>query len=62
MIPSLTQAALIHRGTDRFSHEDLLKYINIYNTTSPSYLLMLSIEAGLAYMDREGRSELKVKT
>lgn len=58
MIPSLTQAALIHRGTDRFSHEDLLKYINIYNTTSPSYLLMLSIEAGLAYMDREGRSEL----
>lgn len=58
MIPSLTQAALIHRGTDRFSHDDLLKYINIYNTTSPSYLLMLSIEAGLAYMDREGRSEL----
>lgn len=58
MIPSLTQAALIHRGTDRFSHEDLLKYINIYNTTSPSYLIMLSIEAGLAYMDREGRSEL----
>lgn len=59
MIPSLTQAALIHRGTDRFSHEDLLKYINIYNTTSPSYLVMLSIEAGLAYMDREGRIELK---
>ena len=62
MIPSLTQASLIHRGTDRFSHEDLLKYINIYNTTSPSYLVMLSIEAGLAYMDREGRSELKKRT
>lgn len=62
MIPSLTQAALIHRGTDRFSHEDLLKYINIYNTTSPSYLVMLSIEAGLAYMDREGRSELIKRT
>lgn len=62
MIPSLTQAALIHRGTDRFSHEDLLKYINIYNTTSPSYLLMLSIEAGLAYMDREGRNELIKKS
>lgn len=58
MIPSLTQAALIHRGTDRFSHEDLLKYVNIYNTTSPSYLVMLSIEAGLDYMDREGRNEL----
>ena len=58
MIPSLTQAALIHRGTDRFSHKDLLKYVNIYNTTSPSYLVMLSIEAGLAYMDGLGRSEL----
>ena len=58
MIPSLTQAALIHRGTDRFTHQDLLKYVNIYNTTSPSYLVMLSIEAGLAYMDGLGRSEL----
>ena len=59
MIPSLTQSAIIHRGTDRFSHEDLLKYINIYNTTSPSYLLMLSMEAGLKYMDEIGRSEIK---
>lgn len=59
MIPSLTQTALIHRGTDRFSHEELLKYVNIYNTTSPSYLFMLSIEAGLKYMDEVGRYELK---
>lgn len=59
MIPSLTQSAIIHRGTDRFSHEDLFKYINIYNTTSPSYLLMLSMEAGLKYMDEIGRSEIK---
>lgn len=59
MIPSLTQTALIHRGTDRFSHEELLKYVNIYNTTSPSYLFMLSIEAGLKYMDEVGRYELQ---
>lgn len=62
MIPSLTQSAIIHRGTDRFSHEDLLKYINIYNTTSPSYLLMLSMEAGLKYMDEIGRSEIKIES
>lgn len=59
MIPSLTQTALIHRGTDRFSHEELLKYVNIYNSTSPSYLFMLSIEGGLKYMDEVGRHELK---
>ena len=59
MIPSLTQTALIHRGTDRFSHEELLKYVNIYSTTSPSYLFMLSIEAGLKYMDEVGRYELQ---
>lgn len=62
MIPSLTQTALIHRGTDRFSHEELLKYVNIYNTTSPSYLFMLSIEAGLKYMDEVGRIELQKRT
>lgn len=59
MIPSLTQTALIHRGTDRFSHDELLKFINIYNSTSPSYLFMLSIEAGLKYMDEVGRLEIK---
>lgn len=62
MIPSLTQSALIHRGTDRFSHEELLKYINIYNTTSPSYLFMLSIESGLKYMDEKGRQELEKRS
>lgn len=62
MIPSLTQSALIHRGTNRFSHEEILKYVNIYNTTSPSYLFMLSIEAGLKYMDEKGREELKKRS
>lgn len=62
MIPSLTQTALIHRGTDRFSHQELLKYVNIYNSTSPSYLFMLSIEAGLKYMEEVGRSELEKRT
>ena len=62
MIPSLTQTALIHRGTDRFSHQELLKYVNIYNSTSPSYLFMISIEAGLKYMDEVGRCELEKRT
>ena len=62
MIPSLTQTALVHRGTDRFSHEELLKHVNIYNSTSPSYLFMLSIEAGLKYMDEVGKIELKNRT
>lgn len=59
MIPSLTQTALLHIGTDKFSYREILKYINIYHSTSPSYLLMLSIEAGIKYMDEVGRDELK---
>jgi len=59
MIPSLTQSAILHVNSDKFTYRQALNYINIFHSTSPSYLLMLSIEQGLKYMDEIGRYELK---
>lgn len=61
-IPSLTQTALLHLNSDKFTRREVLDHINLYHTTSPSYLLMLSIEAGIDYMDERGRIEILNRT
>ncbi|MET3616956.1 lysine decarboxylase [Peptoniphilus olsenii] len=57
-IPSLTQSAILHLNTEEFTKKDVLKYINLFHTTSPSYLMMLSIEAGINYMLKNGKIEI----
>lgn len=58
MIPSMTSTALIHVNTDKVSHEMILKYMNLYLTTSPSYYFMISQEEGLDFMEREGKERM----
>lgn len=58
-LPSLTQTSLIHLGTDRVDPYRLKRASALYQTTSPSYLFMTSIENAIAYMDsKKGRSAL----
>lgn len=57
-IPSFTQTALLHLNSDKFTRREVMDHINLYHTTSPSYLLMLSIEAGIKYMEEIGRDEI----
>jgi arginine/lysine/ornithine decarboxylase len=43
-LPAFTQSALIHVNSTLVDSELIKKYINIYQTTSPSYLLMAGME------------------
>lgn len=43
-LPSLTQTAAIHRNSNRISKERLQNAISIFETSSPSYLLLASID------------------
>lgn len=53
-LPVLTQSALLHIGTDRVSVQKIKKYLSIYQTSSPSYVLMASIDAGNRLLESEG--------
>ena len=44
-----TQTALLHRCTDRISSEQLSLYLDIYETSSPSYVLMAAMEVALEH-------------
>ena len=42
-LPALTQTALLHRVTDRVDSRSIRRFLDIYETSSPSYVLMASI-------------------
>ena len=57
-LPSLTQTSMIHVGTDRVDIQKLCDISSLYQTTSPSYLFMASLELARAYMEGEGKERL----
>ena len=46
-LPSMTQTSLLHLCSDRVSRELLTRFLGIYQTSSPSYVLMASMDACL---------------
>ena len=53
-LPSLTQTALLHRCTDRIDRDLLVRFLGIYQSSSPSYILMSSIDACMDTMQKRG--------
>ncbi len=56
---SFTQSSMIHVGTDRVDIDKLMNMSSFYQSTSPSYILMLSLEIARAYMEEEGICKLE---
>lgn len=58
-LPCLTGSSFIHVGSSKVNIERLEKVISMISSTSPSYLMLLSMERALEYMEEEGRENLK---
>ena len=54
-LPSLTQTALLHKCTDRVSAEQLERFMAVYQSSSPSYILMASIDSCLRRISACGK-------
>ena len=50
-LPCFTQTALLHLNSDLVPVQKIRQFLDIYETSSPSYLLMASMEQGLRYMN-----------
>lgn len=57
-LPAPTQTALIHRNGDLTDGELLRKYLRIYQSSSPSYLLMAGIDEAIWLTGQEGNARL----
>ena len=53
-LPSLTQTALLHVNGNLIDRERLRRFLRIYQSSSPSYLLMASIDNALQYVEETG--------
>lgn len=58
-LPSLTQTALLHVQGEIVDYERLERFQSIYQSTSPSYLLLSSISRCLSIMEKEAADRIK---
>ena len=56
MLPAPTQTALLHVNGKLVDPELVQKYLAVYETSSPSYLLMAGIDSCMAYLEKEGEA------
>ena len=54
-LPCFTQTGVLHRCTERVSPELLERYLAIYETSSPSYILMAGIAQCMDWLENKGR-------
>lgn len=59
-LPSFTQTALLHINHSEFVNVEKVKqYLRMYQSSSPSYLLMAGIDRCLRYVEEQGREKLQ---
>lgn len=56
-LPAPTQTALLHRNGKLADRDLLEKYLRIYQSSSPSYLLMAGIDEAVAIAQKEGHGD-----
>ncbi len=54
-LPALTQTALLHVNGSIANREKVKRFLHIYQSSSPSYLLMASIDNALQYVECDGK-------
>lgn len=59
-LPAMTQTAVLHLRGSRVSPEEIFRQLRIFETSSPSYVLMASIDRCFRYMADSGRERLRV--
>ncbi len=58
-LPSLTQTALLHICTPVVDEREIARKMSVFCTSSPSYVLLSSVEGCISYMEKYGDGRLK---
>ena len=58
-LPAFTQTALLHLCSERVSRTAIERYLSIYETSSPSYLLMAGINRCMCMIEKDGEFYFK---
>ena len=58
-LPCFTQSAILHIREGYVDRERIEWFLQIYQSSSPSYVLMAGIEQGIRWMNEEGRKRMR---
>lgn len=58
-LPSFTQTALLHVNSDRIDCDALRRFLSIYQSSSPSYLLMTSMDQCIQFLKEKGQAQME---
>lgn len=58
-LPSLTQTAIMHLKSSLISPEQVERYLTVFQSSSPSYVFLSSIDACVRYMAGRGKEDVK---
>lgn len=58
-LPAMTQTALLHVNGSLIDRERLKRFLHIYQSSSPSYVLMASIDDALEIVEKQGRERFR---
>ncbi len=61
-LPCLTQSAVLHICSDRVDVKKIERALHIFETSSPSYVLMAGMDLCVRYMQKEGAQKLRELT
>lgn len=56
-LPAFTQTALLHRNSELVSEKELKRFLKIYESSSPSYLLMASLVRCMEFLRIDGEEK-----
>lgn len=59
-LPALTQTSVLHRCTERVSDDTVMKWHDVFITSSPSYVLMSSMDQCMEWQECEGTKRFKL--
>lgn len=54
-LPAMTQTALLHVNSDRVNREKLRRYLCMLQSSSPSYVLMASMDSCMKFLEEQGQ-------
>ena len=61
-LPSLTQSAVLHVCSDRIDRNNLERFLGMYQTSSPSYILMAGMDRCVRFLEEEGEAAFALYT
>ncbi len=59
-LPAMTQSAVLFAGGEVVDRERLLEQLNMHQSSSPSYILLASIEQGTRHYAKAGKEKMQV--